>query len=182
MSLPQSLFAIIVSPKRCLFSRLGLMLLPVMLLASGCQNRILQPVLIEPEEWYRGMVSADRREVEDALKRACFPTEAKDVMADINNPQGLVQSVEELPAKPSEGWTPLKVRMVVDGQPVFIDRHLTAPYLVYSDKADQMLIEIDRFLGANSGSEALLEAHAERSSQPYCFNIMLSGDDPSGDD
>lgn len=115
------------------------------------------------------MVSADRREVEDALKRACFPTEAKDVMADINNPQGLVQSVEELPAKPSEGWTPLKVRMVVDGQEILIDRHLTGPYMIYSDK-------VDRMLGGN-----LAEVHAERSSQTYCFNILLGDDDSSGD-
>jgi len=170
MSSSQSLFAIIASPKRRLFSRLGLMLLPVMLLASGCQNRPLQPVLIGPEEWYRGIISEDQGEVDRALERACFLNVTTDVMARIREPRGRVELVEELPAKASEGWTPLKVRMVVGGQEILIDRHLTKPYMIYSDKVDRML-----------GIDPESEARAIRSSQPYCFNILTGDDDSSGD-
>jgi len=169
MSSPQSLFAIITSPKRRLFSRLGLMLLPVMLLASGCQNRPLQPVLIEPEEWYRGIVSEDQGEVDRAMERACFPAEVDYVMPLINNPSGEIELVEELPSEAIEGWTPLTVRMVVEGQEILIDRHLTKPYMIYSDKMDRML------------GGGLEELHSERSSQPYCFNILTGDDAYSGD-
>lgn len=103
------------------------------------------------------------------MKSTCFPDEAKDVFSEIRNPSGVIESVEELPAKPIEGWTPLTIRMVVDGQELLIDRHLTGPYMIYSDK-------IDRMLGGN-----LAELHANRSSQTYCFNLLLGDNDPSGD-
>ncbi len=124
---------------------------------------------MEPEEWYRGIVSEDQGEADRAMERACFPAEVDYVMPLINNPSGRIELVEELPAKAIEGWTPLTVRMVVEGQEILIDRHSTKPYMIYSDKMDRML------------GGGLEELHSERSSQPYCFNILLGDDDSSGD-
>ena len=147
------------------------MLLPVMLLASGCQSAQDELVLIPPREWYEGMVSDDPEIRKEAEKSACFPDIAIPELNRIEGAKLPIEFVEELPSSSMPGgWTLKKVRLVVGGEDIFVERGATEPYLEYHDY-------VDRLLGLDP-SRAEVQ---ERSSKPYCFNIVV-GDDSSGND
>lgn len=147
------------------------MLLPVMLLASGCQSANEGSVLIPPRQWYEDMVSGDLAIQKEARESACFPRIADAEIARIDGEKLPVEFMEELPSSTmSGGWTLKSVRLVVGGGDIFVDRGATEPYLEYSDYVDRLL-----------GLDPERDEKQLRSSKPYCFNVRIGDNPPSND-